>query len=73
MIYLFWQFFVYALFTTSFQKVINNLMESGIKIFAWTVNNPADMDKFLQFGIDGIITDSPDILIKKIAINPEGK
>jgi glycerophosphoryl diester phosphodiesterase len=55
------------------EENINNLMESGIKIFAWTVNNPADMDKFLQFGIDGIITDSPDILIKKMATNPAGK
>ena len=51
------------------EENINSLMESGIKIFAWTVNNPADMDKFLQLGIEGIITDSPEVLIKKMAIN----
>ena len=52
---------------------INSLIKAGIKIFAWTVNEPDDMDKFLELGIDGIITDSPDVLIKRMTKNPSGK
>ncbi|MFG2001413.1 glycerophosphodiester phosphodiesterase [Spirillospora sp. NPDC048911] len=29
----------------------------GLKVHAWTVNDAADMDRLLDFGIDGIMTD----------------
>ena len=34
----------------------------GKKIFVWTVNYPAEMKKFIDLGVDGIITDVPDVL-----------
>jgi glycerophosphoryl diester phosphodiesterase len=36
---------------------------SGLKIGVWTVNNPALMKKFLQWGVDRIYTDLPRLLI----------
>ena len=33
---------------------------AGLRIVAWTVNEPADIAKVLQLGIDGIISDYPD-------------
>ncbi|MDR2439920.1 MAG: glycerophosphodiester phosphodiesterase [Planctomycetaceae bacterium] len=36
---------------------------SGLKIGVWTVNHPALMKKFLQWGIDRIYTDIPRLLI----------
>ena len=33
------------------------------KIFVWTVNYPAEMKKFIDLGVDGIITDVPDVLM----------
>jgi glycerophosphoryl diester phosphodiesterase len=33
---------------------------AGLRIVAWTVNEPADIDKVLQLGVDGIISDYPD-------------
>jgi len=34
----------------------------GLKVIPWTVNNPAEMEKFIAWGVDGIITDYPDRL-----------
>jgi glycerophosphoryl diester phosphodiesterase len=34
----------------------------GLKVLPWTVNNPAEMDKLIGWGVDGIITDYPDRL-----------
>jgi glycerophosphoryl diester phosphodiesterase len=30
----------------------------------WTVNEPADMLYLMRIGVDGIITDRPDVLIR---------
>jgi len=32
------------------------------KIFVWTVNYPEEMKKLIDLGVDGIITDVPDVL-----------
>lgn len=34
----------------------------GLKVIPWTVNGPADMDRLIDWGVDGIITDYPDRL-----------
>jgi glycerophosphoryl diester phosphodiesterase len=34
----------------------------GLKVLAWTVNDPADMARLIDAGVDGIITDYPDRL-----------
>ena len=35
---------------------------AGLRIIPWTVNNRTEMKKFIEWGVDGIITDKPDIL-----------
>lgn len=32
----------------------------GLKVIPWTVNEPADMEKLIDLGVDGLITDYPD-------------
>jgi glycerophosphoryl diester phosphodiesterase len=32
----------------------------GLAVIAWTVNEPADIERMLDLGVDGIITDYPD-------------
>ena len=34
----------------------------GLKVIPWTVNEPADMRRLIEWGVDGIITDYPDRL-----------
>ena len=34
----------------------------GIKVLPWTVNDPADMQRLIEWDVDGIITDYPDRL-----------
>jgi glycerophosphoryl diester phosphodiesterase len=34
----------------------------GLKVIPWTVNTPADMERLIGWGVDGIITDYPDRL-----------
>jgi glycerophosphoryl diester phosphodiesterase len=34
----------------------------GLKVVPWTVNDPADMDRLLGWGVDSIISDYPDRL-----------
>lgn len=48
------------------EKVIYNIKKSGIFINAYTVNREDDMKKLIGLGIDGIITNYPNILGKLI-------
>jgi glycerophosphoryl diester phosphodiesterase len=34
----------------------------GLKVIPWTINEASDMEKFIDMGVDGIITDRPDRL-----------
>jgi glycerophosphoryl diester phosphodiesterase len=52
---------------------VKKLQEFGIKVYAFTVNKINDIQKMLEYGVDAIITDYPDIAIKcrDTYINPE--
>ena len=39
----------------------------GLKVLPWTVNDPADMARLIDWRVDGIITDYPDRLRKVMA------
>jgi glycerophosphoryl diester phosphodiesterase len=47
---------------------IRNVQRNGSKVLIWTVNNRKQMEKFISRGVDGIITDYPDLLLK--LLNP---
>ncbi len=38
----------------------------GLKVGAWTVNDPAEMKRLIGLGLDGICTDRPDLLAKEL-------
>ncbi len=44
---------------------IKELHERGMKIIPWTVNEKEDMERLIQMGVDGIITDYPNIPLAK--------
>jgi glycerophosphoryl diester phosphodiesterase len=41
---------------------ITKTHKKGLKIFPWTVNEPADIERVKDFGVDGIISDFPDLI-----------
>jgi glycerophosphoryl diester phosphodiesterase len=43
-------------------KLIDAVHEAGAHIHLWTVNEPDDMRRFIDMGVDGIVTDRPDLL-----------
>ncbi|NOY38228.1 MAG: glycerophosphodiester phosphodiesterase [Chlorobi bacterium] len=45
---------------------VNNIKQSGLGIFCWTVDDIATMKKMMDAGVDGVITDAPDRLITLI-------
>jgi glycerophosphoryl diester phosphodiesterase len=42
--------------------VLPIVRRAGYRVNVWTVNDPDDMRRFLVLGVDGIITDTPDVL-----------
>lgn len=44
------------------EKWIENAHEQGIAVIPWTINDKEKMRVFIEKGVDGIITDYPDVL-----------
>ncbi len=38
----------------------------GVAVHVWTINNSAEMDRLIQLGVDGVMTDRPDILRQRL-------
>jgi glycerophosphoryl diester phosphodiesterase len=43
---------------------VSKARQQGIKVLVWTLNTEEHMEHFLNLGVDGIITNHPDRLIK---------
>ena len=44
------------------RKSIEEAKLLGLRVYVWTANDVAKMRRLIQMGVDGIITDRPDIL-----------
>ncbi len=49
----------YALLTA---ENVKHVQQEGFKVYAWTVNLPKTITRVKQYGVDGIISDTPDKL-----------
>jgi len=47
-------------------ELIRKIQGAGKKILVWTVNAPADMGRFADLGVDGIISDDTSLLCRTI-------
>ena len=50
-------------------ELIKSFHQLGIKVIPWTVNEPADMQRMIDWGVDGIISDYPDRLLEVVNSN----
>jgi len=41
---------------------LNQARKAGAKVIPWTVNRKEDMEKMMELGVDGLITDHPEVL-----------
>jgi glycerophosphoryl diester phosphodiesterase len=46
-------------------EIVKDLHSKGMKIIPWTVNTTDQMQKLLEMGVDGIITDYPNLAPKR--------
>ena len=46
------------------KKLILNAKVEGLEVNVWTVNRPSRMKKLIEWGVDGIFTNKPDVLMK---------
>ena len=44
------------------EALLKEAQALGLQVIPWTINNPADMERLIAWGVDGIITDYPDRL-----------
>ena len=47
---------------------LKTAQDLGLQVIPWTVNSPDDMDRLLQWGVDGLITDFPNRLRERLQI-----
>jgi len=46
------------------REQVKEAQSLGLKVVVWTVNSPADMRRVIEWGVDGVISDRPDLLRK---------
>ena len=52
-------------YTRTTPAIIRDCKARNMKVIVWTINNRKDMDKFRAWGVDGIISDYPDLFTQQ--------
>ena len=48
------------------QRVVRELHDAGLKVVVWTVNKKKDMLRLAEWGVDGIISDDSELLVRTL-------
>jgi glycerophosphoryl diester phosphodiesterase len=54
-------------------RTVRLLKRSGVEVHVWTINDPADMRRLLDLGVDGLVTDRPDLALEVIRAAQSGR
>jgi glycerophosphoryl diester phosphodiesterase len=47
-------------------RFVRDAHDAGIAVQVWTVNEAADMRRLLGWGVDGLISDRPDVAVEVV-------
>ena len=61
----------YGIFRLVTRRTVHALHACGVEIHVWTVNDPREMRRLLELGVDGLITDRCDLARELIDSLPE--
>ncbi len=50
-------------FLTCTARFVSRAHELGLAVLPWTVNAPADLRRMREVGVDGLVTDDPDVAV----------
>ncbi|WP_295983964.1 glycerophosphodiester phosphodiesterase family protein, partial [uncultured Algibacter sp.] len=53
--------------TTVTKEYLNFAHENGIEVWKWTVNKEDEMQRLIDLGLDGLITDFPNKALNKLS------
>ncbi|WP_241961200.1 glycerophosphodiester phosphodiesterase [Homoserinimonas hongtaonis] len=48
-------------------RSVRMLRNAGVEVHVWTINDPADMRRLLDMGVDGLVTDRADLALALVA------
>jgi glycerophosphoryl diester phosphodiesterase len=48
-------------------RFISMMHRVGVEVHVWTINDPMDMDRLLDLGVDGLVTDRTDFAVAAIS------
>ncbi|MDE0320368.1 MAG: glycerophosphodiester phosphodiesterase [Acidimicrobiaceae bacterium] len=49
------------------RRFVQHAQRSGVAVYIWTIDDPAEMCRLLDIGVDGIMTDEPKVLLEVMA------
>lgn len=55
------------------RRFVDAVHASGVQLHVWTINSAVDMERMLALGVDGIVTDRPDVLNDVLGVGPSGR
>jgi Glycerophosphoryl diester phosphodiesterase len=58
-------------FSAAYRRIVEVAHEEGLSIYAWTINSSLNMERVLDLGFDGLVTDAPQRLKAVIASRAE--
>lgn len=51
-------------------RFVNDAHDAGLAVKVWTVDDEADMRRLLEWGVDAIISDRPDVAVRVVRARP---
>jgi len=57
-------------FTCQICNAVDHAHRAGLPVKVWTVNDPHDMRRLLEWGVDALISDRPDLAVAAVRGRP---